>query len=547
MVAFGAVVLPAHGALHDRGNGLIYDDVLNITWLQDANYAATQYAQTGGAVGTANGEMQWQQALDWAANLTFDGYTDWHLPTAEPLNGSAYNYGPITYTGTGDSDFGFNITSTKKQMSNLYYVSLGNLSLADAAGHLNPGGGLTKTGPFKNIAITASNGGGASYWSGSADTSLGPDHTTIPTFFMPYGQAGQEYYYDPSSGITGYDPVHYAWAVRDGDVSLSPAILTSIATSGAIAAIPFSSTQVFTPAGQPVGTLTGVTGTVELITAGGSHITASNGQAVNVGDVLQTGDGGSFQVHLNDNSSVTVTPNTTFAVSSDLATAPHQDAGTFVDTLKTVFTYASDVVGKKDPGNHSTDIPDDEFGSLGIRADASKYINGNYLNPAAQLQVGSPITLSTAVNVPDSEFTLSFKYVFTTADGTLNVYLDDQLVGTITGSDDNLNTFEQADFEISDPSILDLGNVMLSFNFDGTHGDKVLIDDINMPGVINGDFTSFDQAWSATGPGSAYLTATISQDGYNELLSVPEPGMLSPLAAVGVLVFMRRRRGHLAH
>ena len=29
----------ATAALYDRGNGLIYDDVLDITWLQDANYA----------------------------------------------------------------------------------------------------------------------------------------------------------------------------------------------------------------------------------------------------------------------------------------------------------------------------------------------------------------------------------------------------------------------------------------------------------------------------------------------------------------------------
>jgi hypothetical protein len=28
----------AQATLLDRGNGLIYDDVLNITWLQDANY-----------------------------------------------------------------------------------------------------------------------------------------------------------------------------------------------------------------------------------------------------------------------------------------------------------------------------------------------------------------------------------------------------------------------------------------------------------------------------------------------------------------------------
>jgi hypothetical protein len=30
-----------YAALWDRGGGLIYDDVLNITWLQDANYAKT--------------------------------------------------------------------------------------------------------------------------------------------------------------------------------------------------------------------------------------------------------------------------------------------------------------------------------------------------------------------------------------------------------------------------------------------------------------------------------------------------------------------------
>ena len=33
--------LHSQAALYDRGNGLIYDDVLDITWLQDANYAKT--------------------------------------------------------------------------------------------------------------------------------------------------------------------------------------------------------------------------------------------------------------------------------------------------------------------------------------------------------------------------------------------------------------------------------------------------------------------------------------------------------------------------
>ena len=31
-------VTSVYAELHDRGGGLIYDDVLDVTWLQDANY-----------------------------------------------------------------------------------------------------------------------------------------------------------------------------------------------------------------------------------------------------------------------------------------------------------------------------------------------------------------------------------------------------------------------------------------------------------------------------------------------------------------------------
>ena len=39
LVGLSLITLSANAALYDRGNGLIYDDVLDITWLQDANYA----------------------------------------------------------------------------------------------------------------------------------------------------------------------------------------------------------------------------------------------------------------------------------------------------------------------------------------------------------------------------------------------------------------------------------------------------------------------------------------------------------------------------
>ena len=41
LVGLSLITLSANAALYDRGNGLIYDDVLDITWLQDANHAKT--------------------------------------------------------------------------------------------------------------------------------------------------------------------------------------------------------------------------------------------------------------------------------------------------------------------------------------------------------------------------------------------------------------------------------------------------------------------------------------------------------------------------
>lgn len=58
--------------LHDRGNGLIFDDVLNITWLQNAKYG---------------GNKKWEEAVEWAANLEYQGYDDWRLPSMSVSSG----------------------------------------------------------------------------------------------------------------------------------------------------------------------------------------------------------------------------------------------------------------------------------------------------------------------------------------------------------------------------------------------------------------------------------------------------------------------------
>jgi len=50
----------AQATLIDRGGGLIYDDVLNITWLQDANYAMTSGYDADGRMNWADRRHQYQ-------------------------------------------------------------------------------------------------------------------------------------------------------------------------------------------------------------------------------------------------------------------------------------------------------------------------------------------------------------------------------------------------------------------------------------------------------------------------------------------------------
>ena len=61
--------------LHDRGNGLIYDDVQDLTWTQNAGmFFGPQYDTN------FNGNYT-MGATTWVENLEFGGFDDWRLPT----------------------------------------------------------------------------------------------------------------------------------------------------------------------------------------------------------------------------------------------------------------------------------------------------------------------------------------------------------------------------------------------------------------------------------------------------------------------------------
>lgn len=130
-----ASIPAAHASLINLGNGLIYDDILNITWLQNANLAATE---TFGVAGiAADGTMTWDTAALWiqAMNASnYLGYNTWRLPNLTPINGVSFNYDPIH---DGSHDRGYNISdvgtvyagSTAHELAHLFYSTLGNDAL----------------------------------------------------------------------------------------------------------------------------------------------------------------------------------------------------------------------------------------------------------------------------------------------------------------------------------------------------------------------------------------------------------------------------------
>lgn len=152
--------MPAGAALFDRGGGLIYDDVLNITWLQDANL---------------NGLLDWYTANSFAASLSIGGVTGWRLASAD-VNGD----GAIQSCNGG----GFN-NCHDNELSYMYWVN--------GAGTYNP---------FINIQSNQ-------YWS-SAGTAYNPSLAVGFNFASGYNV------------ITEKTSPSYAWAVHDGDVAAIP-------------------------------------------------------------------------------------------------------------------------------------------------------------------------------------------------------------------------------------------------------------------------------------------------------------------------------------
>lgn len=200
--AFVALSGAAQAALIDRGSGLIYDDVRNITWLADMNYAKTSGYD-------ADGKMNWAAAIYWAENvLTYGGYTDWRLPTFNPSDTTCTK-------GAGNDRYGYNCT--QGELSHLFVTDLGrSVTITNTFVDFGEGGGYTQSDitdiddtveQQKNLTLFR-NMQSDRYWSGTANALI-PD-SPRPWFF------------DNSSGYQDYTSTaqqYYALAVRPGDVA----------------------------------------------------------------------------------------------------------------------------------------------------------------------------------------------------------------------------------------------------------------------------------------------------------------------------------------
>ncbi len=182
----------SNAALWDRGGGLIYDDVLNITWLQDADYGAGSIYDDGSSI--TDGRMSWANAVAWADHLEYYdsvrdvNWTNWRLPAAYNRDNSGPDEGYVS-----GSEMGY-----------MYYENLGN----PEGGLINntsfesggPGGPIVS---FQNTQLHV-------YWS---DTEYSPNPIHAWYFILYTGEQG--YFYKHSL-------YSCAWAVRNGDVSAVP-------------------------------------------------------------------------------------------------------------------------------------------------------------------------------------------------------------------------------------------------------------------------------------------------------------------------------------
>lgn len=177
----------SEAALIDRGNGMAYDDALDITWLTDANYAKTSGHD-------ADGLMDWTSANAWAEGLTYEGFSDWRLPNMDVGgDGKVFycnpNLTPSTEAECRDNELGY-----------MYYYNLG--------------GTIPKTPKNGDQVVGDVTLTGINSYNWSLTDNLHTSYNDPATAWAVHVGRGSGH-----ANLTTQKTTHFgAWAVRSGDV-----------------------------------------------------------------------------------------------------------------------------------------------------------------------------------------------------------------------------------------------------------------------------------------------------------------------------------------
>lgn len=207
-------------------NNAVYDNVLDVTWLADANLAANNSF----GLSSVNGSMDWAtaNALIAAMNNTsggtgYLGVNTWRLPQVIAVNNISFN---DTFTYDGSSDRGYNLSAhisttynpngqsagfTGSELAYMYYNNFGGRPYESGIGttssitHGNNVAGIDDASDSANLGLF-NNLQNSAYWSG---TEVSPGSTTAFSFITRNGS--QRNYFKNTYA--------HVWAVADGNLT----------------------------------------------------------------------------------------------------------------------------------------------------------------------------------------------------------------------------------------------------------------------------------------------------------------------------------------
>lgn len=184
----------------------VYDDVLDVTWLRDANAGA------GSGFDDGQGLMNWASAMAWAGSLSYTlkgpggsrTYEDWGLPMMTLIND------PPCYSYDGGCDGGSNIARPDSPLAYMYSMNLGNVSRCSTDGHCpQPGWTATPNATFidrvTNQPESFQDLQSSAYWYGTEQW-FSPHYWTAWGFNFTHGSQGQDL----------QDHLAIAWPIHPG-------------------------------------------------------------------------------------------------------------------------------------------------------------------------------------------------------------------------------------------------------------------------------------------------------------------------------------------